>query len=104
MLGKLRGRAWFGEHDHELIDLQAHLTDDISFGLGILAKLNEGAQMSFRRHKVNDEIWLPGQAHFTGTGRLLLFKGLRVDVTEEFSEYKKFTVETSVKYTTGKDP
>jgi hypothetical protein len=104
ILGKLRGHAWFGENDYELISLDASLIDDISFGLGILAKLNRGAQISFRRHRVNDEIWLPAQAHFTGTGRLLLLKGLRVDVSQEFSDYKKFTVETSIRFSTGSNP
>ncbi len=102
ILGKLRGRAWFGEKDHELVNLEANLIDDISFGMGLLAKLDKGAQMVFRRRRVNDEIWLPAEARFTGKGRVLLLKSLRIDAKQEFSDYRKFTVETSVKYSTEK--
>jgi hypothetical protein len=56
--------------------------------------------MTFQRRLVNNEIWLPEQAHFSGTGRLLLFKGLRIDTYSEYSDYKKFTVETSVTFST----
>jgi hypothetical protein len=98
MLSKIRGRAWFGEKDHEMIRIEAELIDDISLGMGLVAKLNKGARMTFQRRMVNNEIWLPDQAHFSGTGRMLLFKGLRIDTLSEYSDYKKFTVETSVTF------
>ncbi len=98
MAAKMKGRAWFGEEDHELVKVEMNLMDDISLGLGLLAKLNKGATMAFTRKRVNDEIWLPAEAHFSGTGRLMLFKGLRIDAVTEYSDYKKFSVETSVQF------
>jgi len=100
MLSKLRGRAWFSENDHEMIRIEADLIDDISLGMGLVAKLNRGARMTFQRRRVNNEIWLPARVHFSGTGRLLLFKGLRIDTLSEYSDYRKFTVETSVTFST----
>jgi hypothetical protein len=38
------------------------------------------------------------RAHIEANLRLLLFKGIREDVSAEFSDYKKFTVESSVKF------
>ena len=104
ILKKMAGRAWVNESDRELIRIEAELIDNLSFGMGVLARLNKGAKAYFQRRRVNDEIWLPAEAHFTGTGRLLLLKGLRIDARSEFSDYKKFTVETSVSYPTLKDP
>jgi hypothetical protein len=104
VLSKLRGKAWFGETDQELIRIEAELGSTLSFGLGVLAKLNQGSQMVFQRRRVNDEIWLPSESHFTGTGRILVFKGFRVDVETVYSDYKKFSVETSISYDREKKP
>ena len=104
ILRRIAGRAWFGEEDRQLIRVEAELIDTVSIGLGMLARLNKGAKMSFERRRVNNEIWLPAMAHFSGTGRLFLLKGLNIDASSEYSDYKKFTVETSVSYRSHKNP
>ncbi len=98
LLVKVAGSAWFCEEDHQLMRLEADLIDTISFGLGLFVRLNKGARASFVRRRVNDEVWLPAEAHFSGTARLLLLKGIRIKSDSEFSNYKKFTVETSVRF------
>ncbi len=104
ILAKVAGTAWLGEYDHQLMRVEAKLVDSISFGLGILARLNKGATAVFERQKVNDEIWLPAKASFSGTGRLLLFKGLNLDISSEYSDYRKFTVRTSVEFVSERKP
>jgi len=96
ILKKVAGRAWISEGDHEVIRIEAKLLENFGLGGGILVRLNKGATITFQRRKVNDEIWLPAEAHFTVTGRLLMLKGVCVDVTGEFTDYRKFTVETNV--------
>jgi len=98
ILSKAAGKAWFGEDDHQLIRAETRLVDSISIGLGIIARLNEGATAVFERTRVNDEIWLPAAARFAGNIRLLLFKGLNLEVSSEYSDYRKFTVRTSVEF------
>jgi hypothetical protein len=97
-LVKVAGRAWFCEEDHQLMKLEVELIDSVSFGLGLLARLNEGSKAVFVRRHVNNEVWLPAEAHFSGTARLLLLKGIRIKTDSEYSNYKKFTVETSIKF------
>ena len=94
VLKKFSGKAWIDEADRQLVRVEAELTDDLSFGFGILAKLRKGAKAEMQRRKVNDEIWLPSEVHFTGHARLFLVKGLHVDTLSQYSDYKKFTVET----------
>jgi hypothetical protein len=103
ILEKIAGRAWFGEQDYQLIRVEAELIDNVSIGLGMLARFNKGAKAVLQRRRINDEIWLPAESHFSGTARFLLFKGLRIDASSEYSDYKKFSVETSVDYRTGKN-
>ncbi len=100
ILRNFAGRVWFDEALYELVRLQLQAIDDVSFGFGLLAKLNKGAKGVLERRLYNDEVWLPSNLEFSGNLRLLLFKTMRMEVTDEFFGYRKFTVETSVSYET----
>jgi hypothetical protein len=103
ILSKAQGKAWFTEEDQELVRIEAELVGDLSFGFGIVAKLNKGARMVFQRRLINDEVWLPARSLFTGTGRILLLKGFRIDQETIFSDYKKFSVKTVIKMESRED-
>jgi hypothetical protein len=104
LMARVAGRAWVGESDFQLIRVDARSIGDISLGFGLLAKLAKGARMQFQRVRVNDEVWLPASARFTGSARILMLKGLNVDVLSEYSDYRKFSVRTSVSFDEGKKP
>jgi len=104
ILVKFAGRAWIDEQDKQLVRVDAELTDTLSFGLGVLARLQKGSRASIIRRKVNDEIWLPALAHFTGSARLLLVKGLNLDAKSEYSDYRKFQVATTSDFTPEPKP
>jgi hypothetical protein len=89
------GRAWISESDHELVRLDVQAIDTVSLGFGLLARLHKGSQASFQRRKVNDEAWLPAVATYTVSARVGLVAVVRRGATIEFSNYKKFGVDTS---------
>ena len=88
-------KAWISEADKELVKLEAEAIDTLSFGLGVLARLHKGAQLSFLRRKVNGEVWLPAIASYHGSARVGLLFTLRRGGTSEYSGYRKYSVETS---------
>jgi len=90
-----RLRAWVSEDDHELVKLDAEAIDALSFGFGVVARLNKGAQLSFLRRKVNGEVWLPAVVDYSGSARVGLVATLRRRGTSEFSNYRKYSVDTS---------
>jgi len=94
-LKKVRGRLWVCEEDHQMIRLEVELMEPLKIGGGLVARLHRGTRLEFERRKVNDEIWLPSEAHVRGSGRLLLLKALRFDQTLAYSSYRKYNVETS---------
>jgi hypothetical protein len=94
ILKTFAGRAWIDEADKQLVRVDAELVDTLSFGL-VLARFQKGSRASILRRKINDEIWLPASARFTGSARVLLVKGIRMDATSEYSDYRKFQVATS---------
>ena len=87
--------AWISESDYELVRLEAEAIDNVRFGLGWLARLHKGAQLSFLRRKINGEVWLPAIAKYNGSARVGLLWTLRRTGTSEYSGYKKFSVDTS---------
>jgi hypothetical protein len=103
-LQKFSLRAWINESDHELVRLDAEAIETLSMGLGVMVRLHKGAQVSFLRRRVNDEVWLPASVHFSGGARVALVRTLRRSSTSEFSDYRKFSVDTAATYEPPKTP
>lgn len=101
MIQKLAGRAWVDEQDRQLVRLEARLLENLGVGPARLARLQKGAETYFNRRKVNDEIWLPAEARFTGAAKVLLFFGGRIDALFQYGEYRKFSVSTDAEVDTG---
>jgi hypothetical protein len=91
---KLAGQAWVDEQDRQLVRIEAKLIDNLGVGPARLARLQKGAVSYFYRRKVNDEIWLPAEARFTGSAKALLVFSVKVDALFQYSDYKKFSVST----------
>lgn len=97
-----RVQAWVSEDDHELVKLDAEAIDNLSFGLGVLARLHKGARLSFLRRKINGEVWLPALVSYNASARVGLLVTLRRSGTSEFSGYRKYSVDTSSSFSTPK--
>jgi hypothetical protein len=88
-------RVWVSETDYELVKLDVDAVRDLNIGFGMLARMNTGTQMTFLRRMVNGEVWLPARADYTIRARVLMLKRYDQGGTIEFSNYRKFTVDTS---------
>jgi hypothetical protein len=93
-LRAFKGRVWIEESEHELVKLEVEAVDDISMAMGLLARLNKGTTLSFARRKVNGEEWLPSRADYRFSARILLLRRFRESVSIEFTNYRKFSVDT----------
>lgn len=104
VIQKLAGRAWVDEKDRQLVRIEARLLENLGVGPARLARLQKGAETYFVRRKVNDEIWLPAEARFTGAAKVFLLFGARVDAIFEYGNYKKFSVSTDSQVDTSDAP
>jgi hypothetical protein len=93
-----KARAWISEADYELVRVEIEAIDDLSMGLGLLARVHKGTTATYQRRKVNGEVWLPAEVTWTASARVLLVRRLRVRGIAQFSGYRKFTVDTSTTY------
>ena len=100
IMQKFKARAWVSESDYELVRVEVEAIRDLSFGMGLLARVHKGTVATYERRKVNNEVWLPAKVTWTASGRLLLLRRLRLRGISEFSGYRKFSVDTSTTYST----
>ena len=83
-----KGTIWIDERAKEVVRVEATATDDIAYGLSIIARLNEGTKVSVAREPI-DAIWLPTEIKVSGQGRALLFRKLDVDYAVKWFNYKR---------------
>lgn len=95
VLKRMHGFVWVDESDRQVVRVEMMVTRDVTFGFGLLARLDAGSTVMFRRARVNGEIWLPAEATFKSAGRSLVFRKFDLETTTYFSDYKKFVVSTA---------
>jgi hypothetical protein len=95
MLKKFRGRLWIEQSTYQWVKVEAETVAPIRFGL-ILAKLDQGARLSFEQTLVNGEIWLPLHIAVRAGARLALLKKLELDADVTFRDYRKFQTDSRV--------
>jgi hypothetical protein len=84
-----KGKIFVDEADAEVVRVEATAVDDISYGLGVVARLNKGAQVTLVRERVDADTWLPTSIRFLGDGRAMVFRKLRVDHVIEWFDYRR---------------
>ena len=57
---------------------------------------NAGAKMVFEQTEVSADLWFPKRLLLTGSGRVGLIKRLAQDTEIEWSDYKKFSVDSKI--------
>ena len=95
---KFSGRIWVSESDYQIAKIEMVAQDALTIGLGFVGRVHEGSRLTFARRKVNNEVWLPAEARMEATGRTLLFRSFSFDTITTFSDYRKWSVDTSVTY------
>ena len=90
---KLAGVIWVDEKALDVVRLEAYFVSDFKIAGGVLANLQKGTSFIFEQAFINNEVWLPtyGEAHVGA--RVLLVKGLKVNIVVRYSDYKKFNVD-----------
>ncbi len=95
VLLKVRGRMWIDKVTYQWAKVEAETLETISWGL-FLARLNPGAKLVFEQTEVNSEIWLPKRLFLAGSGRVGLLKRITQDQEIQWSNYRKFSVNSTI--------
>jgi hypothetical protein len=85
------GSIYVDEAAREVRRVEGMATDSISFGFGVIARLNEGTRVTLVRDEVEGGIFLPTSIRFNGQGRAVLFRRLNVDLAIDWYDYRLVT-------------
>jgi hypothetical protein len=88
MAQKFAGRAWVDEQDFEVVRLEAHAIDDVTYGLGIFARIYKGTTVTAERQKLNGDAWVPVRFDVRANARVLLFRRLGIHRTTDYFNYQ----------------
>ena len=95
MFPKAHCRFWIVKDGYHPAKLEIDTLDTVSLGL-FLVRLAKGSRIAIDLTEVNREVWLPKKVTVTAGARVLLVKGMHVDMRMDFSEYKKFQAESRI--------
>jgi len=99
---KVKGRAWISEDDYQIVRVSVEVLKDFSVAW-FIGRLYAGTTASYERRKINDEIWLPSRLRINASGRAFVRK-FHIDTVTEYSDYRKFSVQTDTEFRKGQTP
>ena len=94
-IARTGGRLWVDEQARRLLRLEVQVKRALKVGGGLLVSVGPGSSLVFEQALVNEEVWLPTFAEIDVSARLLLLKGVKQHQEIRFSDYRKFSVETT---------
>jgi len=89
------GRIWVDEQARRLLRLEIQVKRALKVGGGLLISVGPGSSLVFEQAFVNEEVWLPTYAEIDLSARFLLVKRVTQHQEIRFSEYRRFSIETS---------
>lgn len=90
IVSKLSGIMWIDPVDKQVMRLEARLVESYKMGGGLLASVRPGTAFVFEQKRMEDGVWLPVFAQVNISAKVLLFKGIDVNIVQEFSNYQRF--------------
>lgn len=94
LVSKLSGVIWVDPTERQVMRLEARLVESFKMGGGLLASVKPGSAFLFEQTRLEEGIWLPRYSQVNASARVMLFKGLSINETNEFSDFKRFSTKT----------
>lgn len=86
---RFTGTIFVDEALQEVVRVEATAAEDITYGLGMVARLGKGTTVRLTRSPVEEQVWMPTSIRFAGKGRALLFRRLEIDHVIEWFNYRR---------------
>ena len=95
-LHAMNGTILIDLQEQRLVQLSASLTQQVNFGYGAIARLNQGGTISINRIRVAPGIWKTSSSRVNIDGRLVLFKTISKQQDEVHSDFTSVAPDTSI--------
>jgi hypothetical protein len=90
IVSKLAGVVWIDPVDKQVMRLEARLVESYKMGGGLLASVKPGTAFVFEQKRMDDGVWLPLFSQVNISAKVFLFKGIDLNIMQEFSNYQRF--------------
>jgi hypothetical protein len=84
----MSGKFWVGLPDFRLARIQATLFRDVTFGWGLLGRLDKGGHFFVEQSKIAPQRWETTSMNLQFTGKMLLFKSLNLCQVDYFTGFR----------------
>jgi hypothetical protein len=95
VLSGMQGYLLIDVNQHRIAGIDGALFKDVSFGWGIIGRLDKGGSFHVEQADIGGGAWEITQMDLKVTGRILLFKGLNFTTQETFSDFETVPSDTS---------
>ena len=83
------GTIFVDEAAHEVMRVEATAIEDLTYGMGLVARLQKGTTVTAARARIEPDVWLPTAIRIKGQGRALLLRRLEIDQVIEWIDYRR---------------
>jgi hypothetical protein len=85
----MSGKMWINRADRRLIRLDGSLFEDVTFGWGLLGRLNKGGTFSIVQSRVGDNHWEYVSLDVKMVGHAVIFKSINVKQLERLTDFHR---------------
>ncbi|HEV7889334.1 MAG TPA: hypothetical protein VGP08_01785 [Pyrinomonadaceae bacterium] len=94
IVSKLSGVIWIDPAERHVMRLEARLVDSFKMGGGLVASIKPGSAFIFEQTRLPEGVWLPRFSQVNASARVFLFKGMSINETREFDDFKRFSTKS----------
>ena len=85
----LSGKLWIDRAVGRLTRMDGSLFEDVTFGWGLLGRLNKGGTFSVMQNRVGDDHWEIVGLDVKMTGKAVVFKSINVKQTQRLTDFRR---------------
>lgn len=85
----MSGKMWIDRAERRLTRLDGSLFEDVTFGWGLLGRLNKGGTFSIKQSRVGDNHWEYVSLDVKMVGHAVIFKSINVKQQERLTDFHR---------------
>lgn len=96
VLGQMAGKLVVNKGQNRIVTISGRLTQDVTFGWGLLGRLHQGGTFRVERRQVAPGLWQITETHVHIVGKALFFKNIGQEQDEVQTEFTQVPHETTL--------
>lgn len=92
----MSGKMWIDRAAERMTRLEGTLFEDVTFGWGLLGRLNKGGTFSVTQSRVGDTHWEIVSLDVKMTGHAIIFKNINVREVERLTDFRRVSDDLTI--------